>query len=996
MTDKAAERTEILRRLDILAEFQAIGLRVATNAQPNDNGWLKCHSLYRTDNNPSAGINVGDGFQRGIYVDFGENGWGGKLWLTKGIFNVLAEIGSTYVTGRDAYYILGKKVGVIQPIDKRVPKPPPTLDDVKRFQKNLTPEIRQFLQDKRGLSEASLAKFEIGWDPKRERHAFPVYVPAPVGKTLVNIRFHNSKKTPKTLSWPGFGEARLWGLDRLAAAAPGSTVGLLEGELDAALFDQETGFIGVSSTNGVKAFKPEWTNHFHGHHVVVMYDCDQAGREGVQHLILPAFKEAVTAGRVLSLKVVWLYDTQDKEHKDLTDWIVKDGGSGEALKKLIEETPPYTYPTATSHLPKPIELASFTQIDKSEYAGQRVTVPLLVYGENSEAYHAVTRVRVTSCRAIKEGKCTGPRENPGACLEPIEVPLGHRVQLASVAASDTQLKGSLRDFVCDQDKRPALIVEDQDRLTIREVYAHQVVGPMSVDRTELVEKPIYVMGGGMVEIGKYQATGMVLASPRGQRPTILVDTLERLEEDYQTFDLDRSHPQLKKLQALSPQEIVKDLTQHVTRIYERDDLHLGCLLTLCSPLWINLPGEGRIRGWLSAIVIGDTGTGKTTIAQSIFEYAGVGTRVSGMTSSRTGITYACDYDERRGWRVKAGAFLKMSRQAMILDEAQDLKMEDLKSMAEGIDTGLTKIDRIQAKVFESATRVIFNCNPRHPQKYWEQRTMDSYRYGCEAIQGIFPQMMIRRVDLVMFATAWDIEDKEKIFFPQAPDTLPQLSSKDLQALIFYAWNLKEDQIVISENTAKYIRQTAKYLSKIFGGCDDLPIVYPEDFRKTLARLCVAYAVLDLSTNEDFTRVIIEPHHVAEVCEFLEKIYRAENCRLHHYAKAYLESHGLGDYEDIRQEIGGILCDPKKSHRFLYILNRLLKTRNGEGVKKSELTEELEEEKVTVQREMQFFTKRHLCRVNSRIGYIPEPKLFKLINRIEQAEPDLLRFDGLKS
>ena len=35
-------------------------------------------------------------------------------------------------------------------------------------------------------------------------------------------------------------------------------------------------------------------------------------------------------------------------------------------------------------------------------------------------------------------------------------------------------------------------------------------------------------------------------------------------------------------------------------------------------------------------------------------------------------------------------------------------------MAEGLDTGLTKIDRIQNKMFESATRVIFNCNPRHP------------------------------------------------------------------------------------------------------------------------------------------------------------------------------------------------------------------------------------------------------------------------------------------
>ena len=88
----------------------------------------------------------------------------------------------------------------------------------------------------------------------------------------------------------------MWGLDRLAAAPQGSTVIITEGEFDCMLAEQETGCIGVSSTNGVKAFKPEWTNHFHGRHVVVMYDCDQEGREGVQSLILPAFKEAVDGG----------------------------------------------------------------------------------------------------------------------------------------------------------------------------------------------------------------------------------------------------------------------------------------------------------------------------------------------------------------------------------------------------------------------------------------------------------------------------------------------------------------------------------------------------------------------------------------------------------------------------------------------------------------------------------------------------------------------------
>ena len=169
MTDYVSQRTEILRRLDILAEYQAVGLRVAANAGSNADGWIQCHSLYRPDKNPSAGINVGDGPQRGLYVDFGENGRGGKIWLARGIFDVIADVGSFYVTGRDAYFGLGSKVGVIEATDKRAPKPPPTLDEVKRFQKNLTPEIRQFLQDKRGISEASIAKFEIGWDTKYQK-----------------------------------------------------------------------------------------------------------------------------------------------------------------------------------------------------------------------------------------------------------------------------------------------------------------------------------------------------------------------------------------------------------------------------------------------------------------------------------------------------------------------------------------------------------------------------------------------------------------------------------------------------------------------------------------------------------------------------------------------------------------------------------------------------------------------------------------------------------
>lgn len=979
------QREELLRRLDLIAEFQKYGGRIGN--QLSATGWQAVHSIDRVDDTPSAAINISsDPSQRGIYVDHAPTGKGAKSF-----FDLIAQLpGSPWMMGKEVYRHYLKVTGLDNGDGEEKPeRPAPTLGDVEAFQKNLSPETKQFLREKRGLTEDSIAKYRVGWCLKRERNAFPVF---DENHNLVNIRFHNSKKKPKTLNWAGHGQARLWGLERLAKAAPGITVGVTEGEFDAMLGEQETGLLMVSSTNGAKGFKPEWVSHFYGFNVVLLYDADQEGREAVYNLVLPAFKQSVLSGKIPSVKVVWLYDKQDKEHKDLTDWIIKDGGSGTQLKDLIRQAAPHTFPTPTSHLEPPVALQSFEQIDRAKYAGKRVTVPLQVFGENTVAYHAVKKFTIVTCPARKDGKCTGREGHPGVCMTEVEVPLGERVLIAGVRATDNQLLKHIRAYICDKDKGPSITIKDEDKLTIREVFAHQVVGPMAAERIELVEKPIYIIGGALVEIGKYQATGRVVTSYRDQQPTLLVDTLMRLEEDYQVFDIEKVRPHLERLQVLGPRQIVEDLSRHVTKIYERIDIHLGNLLALISPLTIDFPGDGRIRGRLAAINVGDTGTGKTTIVGKLCDAARVGLQVSGMTASRTGITYGCEHDERRGWRIKAGAFLKMNRQILLVDEAQDLKSEDLKTMAEGFDTGLTRIDRIQNKIFESQTRVIFNCNPRHPKKIWEQRTMDSFRYGCQAIQGIFPQMMIRRIDMVLTSTAWDV-DKEKIFFPTAPDSAPLVEPEDLRALVFFAWNLTPEQIIINPQVAQYIKEIAKYLSGKFGGSDDLPIVYSEDFRKTMARLSVAYAILDLSTDTDFSKVIVTPGHVAEVCEFLERVYGAENCNLHKYAKIYMAAHGLGDFEEIQTKIDCILVgDFATRQRFHHIVYQLLHCQEGDRVRKGDLADEFDINAKTIQRDMQFFIRYKLVEPNIQSGYKPQPKLFRLMNRLELMDPQKYNFD----
>ena len=344
----------------------------------------------------------------------------------------------------------------------------------------------------------------------------------------------------------------MWGLERLAKAAPGITVLITEGEFDAMLAEQETGYLAVSGTNGAKSFQEDWVKHFHGFHVVLLYDSDQAGREAVQNLVLPVFKPAVLAGDVLSIKVVWLYDKPDKGHKDFTDWIIKDGGSSTKLKELIQQAAPHTFPTPISHLEIPIVLSSFELIDRAKYAGRRVTVPLQIFGENTVAYHAPKKFTVVSCPLKRDNKCTGRASAPGACMAEVVVPLGERVLIAGVRATDGQLMNHLRAYICDKDRAPALTIKDEDRITIREGFAHQVVGAMAAERIELVEKPIYVIGGGLVEIGKYQATGRVITSYRDQQPTMLVDTIERLEEDYQGFSVEKYRESLEKLRRCLP------------------------------------------------------------------------------------------------------------------------------------------------------------------------------------------------------------------------------------------------------------------------------------------------------------------------------------------------------------------------------------------------------------------------------------------------------------
>jgi hypothetical protein len=82
--------TEITRQvidaIDIRDAYTSLGLEI-TGSHPNSSGWLACRAYGRDDQNPSAGINVGDGPARGRYKDFGGSG------LSCTLFDFAAQYG---------------------------------------------------------------------------------------------------------------------------------------------------------------------------------------------------------------------------------------------------------------------------------------------------------------------------------------------------------------------------------------------------------------------------------------------------------------------------------------------------------------------------------------------------------------------------------------------------------------------------------------------------------------------------------------------------------------------------------------------------------------------------------------------------------------------------------------------------------------------------------------------------------------------------------------
>lgn len=285
----------------------------------------------------------------------------------------------------------------------------------------------------------------------------------------------------------------------------------------------------------------------------------------------------------------------------------------------------------------------------------------------------------------------------------------------------------------------------------------------------------------------------------------------------------------------------------------RADLFGAILLTYCSVTEIAWQG-GIIKGWLDTMVIGDTRTGKSQMAQRFVKTLGMGGYINGENARRTGVIGGV---QRFGdsWVVTWGAIPMNDRGLLMIDEASGLEVDDVKDLSSTRSSGAVTINKIVKGEARARTRLLWFSNPRSGRNL-----SDFYWKGFGAFQEFIPVMEDQaRFDLVVSAAREDIETLEGMDSEQPPKTEPWL------ALFNLAWSLPADDIKISKEVKEKVRAVSGELNTELGGG---PLVVGVAVHEKVLRLTCAFAIACGAYDSTTGTLNLEVKHVDFSKEFL--------------------------------------------------------------------------------------------------------------------------------
>jgi len=647
--------------------------------------------------------------------------------------------------------------------------------------------------------------------------------------------------------------------------------------------------------------------------------CIKYGKEG-QEFLLDLFSKTPGYDRVRT--IANLKSALDKNYKPArcrskifttNPSYCPSGGLCEPLKKAGFRYP--VNPTALSQpiyrkekndIENPIELEHLSLINHDQYNDMVVKIPFKVTG-NAADYKVAWKEIFASCKGFRECDNSGCYlHNTGERNISLKLQPETLIELSECNTDAINKVISKYLFACPKKQKSGLRFVKTEDMTVQKLMVsaaseniHSVIkvddltGEISYDSKELIDefgykpedKLAYYMGNDL-EIDKmYEGIAHVVRHPtqKGQK-VLVIHSAKPIEYEALKFDINdpdtRSH--LELFASMEIDEMLEEITNGITKIYDRNEMLLTTLLTYSSVIDFIFNNQHEDRGWVESIIIGDAGLGKTAIPAAIMKHTGLGDIASGQTITEAGLVGGVDKDKvfNDVHVIRWGAYPANDKRMLVVDEGQNLTENAMLALRSARQSGEVRINKIVTGRRQARTRLLYLSNAKN------NKAMSQFLCGVEALSEILRDSDIRRFDMAYCISAarhdenlvnrhWtELKDDDKI--------KSRVTGDILRTNIMYAWTRSGGNVSFEDDVEKYIlKEISPKLSLKYGHAKSVPLVNPSDIRITIARLSVAMATLRKKNvlKGDFENVKVTYEDVNMIVDLLDKVYSADECRL---------------------------------------------------------------------------------------------------------------------
>ena len=313
---------------------------------------------------------------------------------------------------------------------------------------------------------------------------------------------------------------------------------------------------------------------------------------------------------------------------------------------------------------------------------------------------------------------------------------------------------------------------------------------------------------------RIELTGVLRIRPRkNQRGkteqnlyTMFVESVSITPKQKEFAELSITEEEIREIRELSkdPQIFDKISKSIASSIYGHDEIKQAVALQLFGgTMGKTLVDGGIIRSDMHIMLIGDPGSAKTRILQSVSQLVPKGIYVSGKSVTGGGLTAVAERDDfsEGGWTLKAGALVLGSGGIVCIDEFDKIGQDDKAALHEALESQTISVAKAGIiATFSARAAVLAAANPKFGR-------FDPHQYPAEQFD--IPPTLLSRFDLIFPITDVMNEDTDRNI---ARHILVQHEAAGARLADIKEFEQVEEPPISHDLLRKYIAYARKHIS----------------------------------------------------------------------------------------------------------------------------------------------------------------------------------------